>query len=498
MSTVPFKVIPTNLRLPGAYFELDNSQANTAQQTQRALIIGQITSAGTATPNVPVISGGVGDAQTAGGAGSMLHLMTQMYRNNDSLGEVWYLPLADATGAVAATGSINFTQAPTAAGTISLYIAGTLIGVAVAVSQTPASVASAVAAAINASTTTLPVTAAVDATSTSKVNITARNAGVAGNDIDIRMNYLGTKGGEATPTGLTYTITPMANGAVNPTLTTALGNLGTMTFDFIANPYTDTTSLDAVKQLLNDQTGRWSYTSQLYGQSFGALRGTFANLTTAGTARNNQHETLMGFYDSPTPNWLWATALAAQAAVSVRADPGVPLQYLTLVGVLAPPVASQFLPNQRETLLYDGISTFLSESDGTVEIEYAITTYQLNAEGVADNSYLNVETMFQLMLEIRTLQATLLSKFARCKLASNESKPAAGSNLVTPNTIAAEVVALYNERCDLGFTQNPTEFAQNLVVQASTVNPDRVDMLWPGTLVGQMRTFGTLVQFRLQ
>jgi phage tail sheath gpL-like len=330
------------------------------------------------------------------------------------------------------------------------------------------------------------------------VNITARNAGIVGNDIDIRMNYLGTKGGEVTPAGLTYTITAMANGALNPTLTTALGNLGNMPFDFIINPYTDTTSLSAVQQLLNDQTGRWSFTSQLYGHSFGALRGTFASLTTAGTARNNQHETLMGFYDSPTPNWLWASALAAQAAVSVRADPGVPLQYLTLLGVLAPPLASQFLPNQRETLLFDGISTFLSEVDGSVEIENCITTYQLNPQGVADNSYLEVETMFQLMLEIRTLQSMLLTKFARAKLASNNSRPAAGSNLVTPNTIAAEIVALYNERCELGFTQNPAAFAQNLVVQANSVNPNRVDILWPGVLVDQMRTFGTLIQFRLQ
>jgi phage tail sheath gpL-like len=139
MSTVPFKVIPSNLRLPGAYFELDNSYANTAQQNQRALIIGQITAGGIATPNVPIISGGVGDAQIQGGAGSMLHLMTQIYRLNDAFGEVWYLPLADAASSVAAKGSINFTQAPTAAGTISLYIAGTLIAVPVAVGQTPAS-----------------------------------------------------------------------------------------------------------------------------------------------------------------------------------------------------------------------------------------------------------------------------------------------------------------------------------------------------------------------
>ncbi|MEX3961026.1 phage tail sheath subtilisin-like domain-containing protein [Paraburkholderia sp. EG286B] len=494
MSAVPFKVIPSGLRLPGSFFELDNSQANTAQANQRALIIGQITASGIATPNVPIISGGVGDAATQGGASSMLANMVAAYRLNDDFGEVWYLPLADAAGATAATGSIAFTSSPTANGTISLYVAGIAVTVPVTAAQATTSIATAVAAAINA-IANMPVTA-VAATST--VTLTADNKGLCGNEINIQFNYYGTANGESTPTGLAYTITAMSGGATNPTLTTALGNLGNMTFDFIANPYTDATSLDAVKQLLNDQTGRWSFNQQLYGHSFGAYAGTFSAGTTLGLARNNQHETILPFNGSPTPSWLWAAALCAQVAVSVRADPGVPLQYLPLQGVLPPPVASQFLPSQRETLLYDGLSTFTVTQDGTVQTENIITTYQTNAQGVADDSYLEVETMFQLMLEIRTLQAMLTSKYARCKLADNGSKPPAGSNLVTPNTVKADIIALYQERTDAGYTQNAAAFAAALVVQKNTVNPNRLDILWPGTPVNQMRTFATLVQFRLQ
>jgi phage tail sheath gpL-like len=290
----------------------------------------------------------------------------------------------------------------------------------------------------------------------------------------------------------------MTGGAVNPTLTTALGNLGNTTFDFIASPYTDTASLLAVQQFLNDQTGRWSWLSQLYGHAFNAYAGTFAAQTTLGLTRNNQHETIMGFYGSPTPSWLWASAICGQTAVSVRADPGIPLQYLPLQGVLAPPLQSQFTPSLRETLLYDGISTFQVLADGTVQIENLITTYQENATGTPDDSYLEVETMFQLMLEIRTLNSMLLTKFARCKLASNNSRPAPNSGLVTPNTIAAEIIALYQEREQDGYVQNSGAFAQALVVQKNTVNPNRVDILWPGTPVNQMRTFGSLIQFRLQ
>ncbi|MFM0243785.1 phage tail sheath subtilisin-like domain-containing protein [Paraburkholderia sediminicola] len=494
MSQVPFKVIPAGLRLPGSFFELDNSQANTAQGNQRALIIGQITASGIAAPNVPIISGGTGDANLQGGASSILANMVAAYRLNDSFGEVWYLPIADASGATAATGSIAFTSAPTANGTISLYIAGIVVSVPVTAVQTTAAIATAVAAAINL-IPNMPVTASV---STSTVTLTMDNKGLCGNEIDIRLNYYGTTAGEATPAGLALTITAMSGGATNPTLTTALGNLGNMTFDFIASPYTDAASLLAVQQLLNDQTGRWSWQQQLYGHAFYAYAGTFAAQTTLGLAQNNQHQSILGFYGSPTPSWMWAASLCAQAAVSVRADPGVPLQYLPLNGVLAPPNQSQFLPEMRETLLYDGISTFTVEQDGTVQTENIITTYQDNAQGVPDDSYLEIETMYQLMLEIRTLLAMLSSKYARCKLADNGTRPPAGSNLVTPNTIGADIIALYQERTEAGFTQNADAFAAALVCQKNTVNPNRVDILWPGTPVNQMRTFATLVQFRLQ
>jgi phage tail sheath gpL-like len=326
--TIPFKNIPSNIRVPLFYAEVDNSQANSGQINQRALIIGQVTAAaitaGTV-PNVPVISQGAADAISVGGAGSMLALMTAAYRQNDQFGEVWYLPLADDAGGTAAIGSLNFTAAATVAGTLYFYIGGVRIAQPVLTTQTAAQLATALAALINA-TPNLPVTAAVDGVVTTKVNITALHKGLAGNDIDLRVNYLGTRGGEALPTGLAVTIVQMTGGATNPTLTTALANLGSQTFDFIACPYTDATSLDALKNLLNDTTGRWAWNQQLYGHFYAAYRGTLGAQTTLGTSRNNQHGTIMGFNDSPTPNWIWAAALTGAAAGSLRVDPALPLQ----------------------------------------------------------------------------------------------------------------------------------------------------------------------------
>lgn len=491
--TVPFSNIPANLRVPLFYAEVDNSQANSGAQTQRALIIGQVLPSGTAVAGVPVLGQGVTDAQAKGGLGSMLALMTAAYVAADQFGEVWFLPLADAEGAVAASGSALIAGTPTATGVISLYIAGQLVSLAVTPAETPAEIAAALATLINGSGN-LPVTAVATAAT---VALTAKNKGVTGNEIDLRLNYRGTASGEVVPAGLQMTLTAMNSGATNPVLDATLANLGDEPFDFIVCPYTDTASLDALKALMNDKTGRWSYASQVYGHVFAAQRGTLATLATSGNARNNQHESIMGFYDSPSPAWIWAADVAGTAAVALRADPGRPLQTLTLSTVMAPPSPSQFILGERNTLLWDGISTFMVASDGTVAIENLITTYQKNSFGAADNSYLQVETLFLLMYVLRAQRTLVTSKYSRVKLAANGTRFAPGSAIVTPNVIKSDLIAQYGELEYNGYVQDTAAFSKALIVEQNPTNPNRVDVLWPGTLINQLRIFALLAQFRL-
>jgi len=494
--SVSFNNIPSNLRLPLFYAEVDNSQANSGSQTQRSLIIGQVTSAGNAALNVPVICGGIGDARNKGGPGSMLHLLTKTYMASDSFGEVWLLPVADADQSITAQGSITVSAAPTAAGVISLYVAGILVSVSVTSSDTVATVAASLVSQINKNTL-LPVTAAIDAVSTSKVSLVAKNKGLCGNDIDMRLNYQGTASGEATPAGLSLALAPFSGGATNPALDDALANLGDEPFDFIVCPYNDTASLNSLKSLLNDSTGRWSWSNQVYGHVFACKSATFAGLTTFGNARNNQHESVIGVYDSPSPAWMWAADMAGAAAVALRADPGRPLQTLALSTVLAPPHDSRLTSTERNTLLWDGISTFTVGTDGTVSLENVITTYQVNEYDEADDSYLEVETLFLLMYVLRTQRSVITSKFPRMKLGADGGRYAAGSNVVTPSIIRAELIASYQEMETAGMVQDSAIFAQELIVEQDATNPNRVNVLWPAVLINQLRVFALLAQFRL-
>ena len=48
-----------------------------------------------------------------------------------------------------------------------------------------------------------------------------------------------------------------------------------------------------------------------------------------------------------------------------------------------------------------------------------------------------------------------------------------------------------------GYVQGSDIFAQALIVEQNASNPNRVDALWPGTLINQLRIFALLAQFRL-
>ncbi|MBV8970913.1 MAG: hypothetical protein JO290_01340, partial [Sphingomonadaceae bacterium] len=166
-------------------------------------------------------------------------------------------------------------------------------------------------------------------------------------------------------------------------------------------------------------------------------------------------------------------------------------------GLLAPPLASRFSLSQRNTLLYGGVGTFRVDTAGNIAIENLITTYQTNALGQPDNSYLEVETLFLLAYVLRRMAAVITSKYARVKLADNGTRVGPGAGIVTPNTIRADLIAMYRQMESEGYVEGSDAFAAGIVVARNTTNPNRVDVLWPGNLIGQLRVLALLAQFRL-
>ncbi|SAL20706.1 bacteriophage Mu tail sheath family protein [Caballeronia cordobensis] len=492
--TVPFQNVPANERVPLFYAEVDNSQAGYFAQSVRTLLIGQKLAAGTATANVPQLVSRSDQAKTLFGVGSMLARMHAKYREGDASGEVWCIALDDPGAGASATGSFALTGTATAGGTLNAYIGADRVQVGVAASDTAATVATALAAAINANTD-LPVTAAA---STGTVTLTARNKGALGNDLLLQMNQKGAAGGEYTPAGITATVNAMSGGSAVPSLAAAVAAMGDDEYDFIIEPYADTTTLDLMRTTMNDTTGRWAWNRQIYGHVYSALRGTFSAVQAAGAARNDQHVTVAGFETLvPNPVWEYAAAYGARNAVFIAADPARPTQTGELTGITAAPASNRYIQTERQTLLNSGIATSYV-SGGVVRVERAITTYQKNLWGQADASYLDSETLHQLAAIIRRLRSRITTKYPRHKLANDGTRFGAGAAIVTPSVIRGELAAEYADMEDEGLVENAKAFADNLIVERNADNPNRLDVLFPPDLVNQLRIFAVLAQFRLQ
>lgn len=491
---VTFNQIPANLRVPLFYAEINAGQSP-YQGPSRLLLIGQRTSAASMAANSIAILDG--DAQALAGAGSQLAEMALWARQNHPFGEIWLGALADPSGvanvqAITVASGILGNQ-----GTLVVYVGGERVEVAVGTTDTNANVATNMVAAINAGYTkfgralSFPVIAAVDGSVTSKVNLTARNVGTLGNSFEIDFDLVGDEG----PLQQYLSLSTMTAGTGVPALGTLLAALGDIEFDWIASPYSDTTSLDSIKTLLDNVSGRWSPLQQIYGHHVTVKFDTYSNIAAAGAARNDPNASIMGVVNSPSPPWRWAAALGAQIAKDKNLGGEVdqayrlsqPLQTLEMVGIEPPKSkVNWFSIAQRNTLYQDGISGFRVLIDGTVLIDRVITTYQTNAYSQPDITWLSIETRAQMVYFVRYMRQRITQTYGRMALASDGAEGRPG--IVTPKMLKAECVHAYIELEAGGLVEKSSLFAQSLIVERSS-DPNRVNAYLPVDVVNQFVVF---------
>lgn len=249
---------------------------------------------------------------------------------------------------------------------------------------------------------------------------------------------------------------------------------------------------------MNDTSGRWSYARQLYGHVYTAKIGTLSELVTAGDQFNQQHITLAGYEkETQTPADELAASRTARAAVFIRNDPARPTQTGELVGMLPAPKGKRFTMTEQQTLLSHGVATAYVES-GVLRIQRDVTTYRKNAYGVADNSYLDSETLHTSAYVLRKLKSVITSKYGRHKLASDGTRFGPGQAIVTPAVIKGELLATYRQLERAGIVENYELFKQYLVVERDASDPNRLNTLFPPDYVNQLRVFAVVNQFRLQ
>lgn len=488
--SITFDSVAANIRIPlvTAEFTSSKSSQGPALLNYRALIVGQKTAEGSGVANTFYRISRKDDARVIGGPGSQLHRQAIAWYASNQGTELWLGVLADHAAGVDAAGTTTITGTATSGGPLPIYIGGNLVVVGVTVGDTPTAIAAAVTAAC-ALLPDLPVTVTSLA---GVITYTAKNAGLVGNGIDIRHKYLDT---DTLPAGVSLVHAQMAAGATNPLLADLIAAMGDAWYQIICHPYTDAASLTAIENLL---ALRFGPTKMIDGVAITSAKGTYAELSAIGEARNSQHSVIVGQpgKNPITPPNEFAAGIAAQAAKEAAKDPARPLQTLVIQHAMPVAEVDKFIDEERNNLLFSGIAVTSQDEAGAVRIGRLITTYRKNAAGADDESYLDVSTLLTLLYLRHSWRVRMMTKYPRHKLANDGTQFAAGQSVMTPLLGAAEALGWFREMEALGLVENYEQFADALVVVRNIVDPNRLDLLIPPDLINQLIVVAAKFEFR--
>ncbi len=493
-----FDEIPYDWLEPGTYLEVKPNYRSMGVLPYPVsnLIIGQKLAAGTLVPGQFVEIVRPEQAIALFGLGSIGAEQVAAFRVANKTQPLFVTALADAAGAVKATGTITFTGAISAALVLRFKIAGKQVRFTAQAAATVTELATALKDAINAETS-LPVTAT---SALGVVTVTCRHGGEVGNDIDLRVDTRA----QPLPSGLNAAIAPMSGGTGNPDLQDALDAVANTWHTAVTHPWSDATNMGLFATWL---AARFKAMAKRDAHGYVAKRGTFAQLGTFGDLTNSPFLTPAGLNASPTSSWVLSAALMGLCSFHLANDPARQLRSLVVPGVEAPDAPDQMIETENDLLLRKGISTFDCLADGSVVISRIVTSYKVSNLAVPDRAWMDI-MVAATTSRIRYDWAGYVSLlYPRTKLVDDENGAAfvartegdedAGNAVVTPRRMHASWAArcqLYGDRAwieDVDRTVKESQF------QRSPDDKNRLESRQQIRIVGNLMVLAGSLEFQV-
>ena len=482
----------------GGYFaRFDGSMAG-GENTEKikALILGQRLAAGTVAKDTKKFIASESAGRTFFGQGSMIARAIEAFRRAYPLGETWAIAQDEPSAGVAAVGSILCAATNSQTGTIEIEIGGQDVFCGVVAGDVANTIATNLAAAINA----VPNIPVVALASTATVSLTAKWKGITGNNITIRVNPEGEKGGQRLPGGVTLTVTAMGGttpGSGAPDLTASLALIANGEFDIIVNPYGDATSLGDLAAL---KVSHWSPEKGIFGHVVSAYDASYSDLITySGTSlQNDPHMTMLigSGVDMPRPPWERAALLGA---VTAREQCDGTLKNLAqgfteieLPGDIPP--TEDYLWEERNILGGYGFATCYS-SGGKVYLSRARTTYITDESGEVDPAYRDQRTLMILQRMTRQDRIDWKREFQGAALIDDDQDVGDGAKVLSESIGKAWFAGQYESYRKAGLVTDVDAFMDALSLTISSATGVRVT--YPPTISGWLNSTIVDTQFRL-
>lgn len=443
------------------------------------------------------------------GPGSQLEAMYEKARYNAPTAEIWGIACPeDPVDSIRSVGSIQVMHPANALrlGIATMYIAGRKLDINIRAGDTAEAIAKRFQDKINKSRFPVRATGATGLPGSDTITITAKWAGLTGNQIDL--TFVGPHGREtANDPGVRMVrwyleLTQPSGGEGEPEAPTTFAAIGDRPFDIfcmaIPGPGAGLGALDAAQDFMDNAAGRWSPTQQLYGHMVCTREDSFANLFAMAETRNDPHMTVLGVQNSIMPPWEWSAALAGVMITHWAAPPELsrPLQTLELRGMyVGADDDSSFDAVERQLLLEQGISTFHVDRDTTCRIDRIRTLRKLNLYGDPDPSWADAITMFQAQYLVRAMRAAITGAFPRAALTTEDSGI---PGFASPGMIKMVIIHEYKRLQRLGLVENANYFSQYLIVERDDVDRNRVNVLMRPDMVNQLRVVAVIVETHLE
>lgn len=467
---ISFDNIPSSIRKPGKYFEFNTKLAvrTLPGNLQKVLIVGQRIAAGSVAANI--VKDIFSDAEAAAyfGNGSQLHLMCRAAIKANPYLALQAIAMDDAGAGVLASGTVTLTGPATGAGVLTVKVAGKLVQVAIAATDTATAIAAALVAQI-ALQPDLPVTASA---AVGVVTLTAKNKGTQGNNIKLEA--------ATTATGTTAAVVAMAAGATDPTLATALAAVYGAGHNIIISAWNDSTNLTALRTHLDSVSGPLEQRGAIgvYGHT-----GTLANATTLAAGINSGRISAPNFKVPEQPCEL---AAAYGAVVASEEDPARPLNLLQLTGITAPALADRLSRTEQENALYNGVTPLEVGPGEKVQIVRAITTYTLDAQSIPDISLLDLTTIRTLDYVRKACRERISLRFPREKLSER-----------TAPKVRSELLDVLYKLEELEIVEQVETNKDGLIVERDSQDPNRLNAKIPTDVVNGLHVFAGRIDLLL-
>ncbi|EBW6359704.1 phage tail protein [Salmonella enterica subsp. enterica serovar Oranienburg] len=376
---IEIETIPGSTRKPGVYAEFNTRMAmrSLPGNLQRMLIIAPLSGGQAKALELHDVFSD-DEAAMLFGSGSLAHIMSVSALKANRYLQLQVIGIADAAAGKPATADISLTGPATQSGTLTLWVANTRIDAPVQSGDSAQAISRSLLDALLRQKA-LPVTAQM-ATGDSGVTLTARHGGEWGNDIRLS--------GRTTAPGVTVTVSAMTGGENNAAVKDALTAVFAAGHQVIAVPWTDETTLRALREHLA-ATGDAMEKRGAVGVA--GWPGTLATGTTL-AGKSNDGRTTIGWH--PGSVCLQAEIAAGYAAViASEEDPARPYNGLEIVGLDVTPLTARAGRREQENALHNGLAPLEVGPGDKVQIVRAISTHTRSDNGTDDPALLDITTM---------------------------------------------------------------------------------------------------------